>query len=178
MSDESRWRKVGEKVPVTDREEEAIEEVLALAMEHVGMQNREYRRIFRDQVRAVTSGRQRWLASSRLDSLDVRYPALMILLDGLIADQGVIDTNHGMFTKWELGAWFGLVERTEEGGTVIRWPISVPWIEVPEEWKNNPGLRGEAVYRPIPEEDVIEVASRQPDWWESVEGRGMEDVAF
>lgn len=131
------------------------------------------------EVRAATSGKQRWLATRFTRPDDPRFGPLMALLDALIADQAdMAQTEHGLFERDDLIAAEIKIER-EDGCEVIVFPDAYIWLSPPDPEKGIEGVRGPARYRPKNKRGPIySTFSRVPsprdqprerEWWEAEE---------
>lgn len=120
------------------------------------------------EIRAATSGRQRWLATRFTHPDDPRFPALMAMLDALIADdRTIVQTNKGAFAVEEL--WPMKIDY--EGR--ICFPIAQPWRIEPDAKTGLGGERGEPIYRVPPVYGDPDAESVQPEWWEMNETTGV-----
>lgn len=96
------------------------------------------------EVRRLCTGAERFLA--------VRFgprptpPALLRLLDALVAGEGVHITPHGVVTEDELREGEGAVIR-EDGRVGLAWPIRRPWRVKPDPARGIEGERAPAVFR-------------------------------
>ena len=148
--------------PPSPRTAEAVEEVLALAAEHAG-QDPVKATMFRHEVRRLTSGRQRWVATLHSDPADPRRADLLTLIDRLVADQPGWQTGHGFLTRDVIAESAGLVTDGPDGRRVMRFPIVQPWRHKPDE-SGFGGERDEPIYRDVPamatDDDVMPA-----DWW-------------
>lgn len=126
-------------------------------------------------VRRATKGKQRWLATRFTAKDDPRFPALMRLLDALIAeDQGIVHTDQGPFPLDDLIAARMRVT-FEDGREVISFPIRQPWVHKPDD-TDPVGIPGEPVYRRKEERCAEQhgfsvtppaaAQSHEAEWWE------------
>ena len=141
---------------------EAVEEVLAMSAEHAALDVVKAR-MFRFEVRTLTSGKQRWAATRHADPDDPRRADLLALLDALVDDQDGYQTGHGFLTRTVLAEAEGRVER-EDGRTCIRFPFVHPWRVRPDD-NGFGGDRDEPIYRDVPVDDSEDDAP-PPEWWE------------
>lgn len=145
----------------TPKQDEAIREVWALAAEY-GALPPAARLGFLESVVAITSGRQRWLATRYTPPDNPHYGPLMALLDALIAYGGVIQTRHGAWTQEDLRDAEAKVTREE-----VAFPVRYPWRTKPDPDRGAPGSRDPAVFRSAqerqagPQVDSFRVVPRQ-----------------
>ena len=144
------------------RTAEAVEEVLALAAEHAALDPVKAT-MFRHEVRRLTSGKQRWVATLHSDPADPRRSDLVALIDRLVVDQPGWQTGHGFLTRDAIAESAGLVADAPGGRRVMRFPIASPWHRAPDEHGFG-GERDEPIYRDVPATE-IEADVMPADWW-------------
>lgn len=130
------------------------------------------------EIRAATSGKQRWKATQHTSKDHPAFGPLMAMLDALLAsEQRVAVTDHGMFSMDELiDAGMRIVH--DNGRTVICLAKRRPWFEKPDPDRGIDGIRGDPVFRPREEwgtpnhgnfgvnVQTSERKQRAPEWWE------------
>lgn len=118
------------------------------------------------EVRAATSPRQRHLATRFSTPTDRAWPALMRLLDALIAEQKrAIVTNQGTFLLGDLiDAGMKIVH--EDGREVIQFPDFWPWRVKPDPDLMIEGVRGEPHYRQREKQAPAQRPEHDREWWE------------
>ena len=151
--------------PPTTRTLEAVEEVLALAAEHAALDPVKAT-MFRHEVRRLTSGKQRWIATLYSDPADARRADLLALLDRLVADQPGWQTGHGFLTRDVIAESAGLTTEAPDGRRVMRFPVASPWRHKPDE-SGFGGERDAPIYRDVPV-TVSVTGTPPPQWWEAV----------
>lgn len=130
---------------LTPKMREAIDEVYEIAAAYCALDH--LRRIpFLGEIRKLTTGRQRWLATRHTPPDHASFAPLMTMLDALIADQGLVKTAGGLFSRDELAAAEVKFER-DEGGELIVFPVLYPWRSKPDPESHGTGIRGDAIYR-------------------------------
>jgi len=150
--------------PPTTRTLEAVEEVLALAAEHAALDPVKAT-MFRHEVRRLTSGKQRWIATLHSDPADPRRADLVAMSERLVADQPGWQTGHGFLTRDVIAESAGLTTEGPDGRRVMRFPIVQPWRHKPDE-SGFGGDRDEPIYRDVPRPE--HAADPMPaDWWET-----------
>lgn len=170
--------------PPTEKEVEAIAEVHALAAEYATLQAKQ-RPTFLVEVRRLTTGRQRHLATRFTPPDDRMFRPVMALLDGLIATdpggdgRGVVQTKHGLIEMSEAAAMEVQIER-EDGRECLVYPVRYPWERKPDPDHGVEGIRAPAQYRAkddrgprvtgfrvkITEDEPRQ--QRDPEWWETI----------
>lgn len=124
------------------------------------------------EVRAATSGKQRWLATRFTPPDDPAFVPLMAMLDALVVAQTHFETKHGPFSTDDLHTYGAKVVR-EDGRELLCFPIRYPWKRRPNPEIGDPGERGEPIYR-RKEERGPHLGSfgdaspheYEPEWWE------------
>lgn len=111
------------KQPPTPKQQQAIEEVYAMARELAALPPVSHR-AYLAQIREHTTGKQRWLATRHTLPDHPMFGPLMAMLDALIADRGTVYTKHGAFTREDLHENHGRIWR-ENGAEMIQFPIAV-----------------------------------------------------
>jgi hypothetical protein len=125
----------------TPKQDQAIREVWAMAQEYAGLPPAS-RPAFLAEVKKISSGRQRWLATRHTRPDNPHFAPLMALLDALNADRGLVHTKHGGFDQDDLRAAEAKVTREE-----VAFPVAHPWKIRPDEQTGRPGVRNPAVFR-------------------------------
>lgn len=157
----------------TPVESEAIEEVRTMAVEHAAG------RLPVQEVRRLTNGKQRWLATRFTPPDHPAFRPLMALLDALIAtEQGretgqSYPTKHGVVTQADTVAFECKIER-EGGKGIIVFPVRYPWKVRPDPERGTEGVRAAAVFRSKDERKPTyttfrtapEAQVREKEWWE------------
>jgi len=150
--------------PPSPRTAEAVEEVLSIAAEHAVLDPVKAT-MFRHEVRRLTSGKQRWVATLHSDPADPRRADLVALIDRLVDDQPGWQTGHGFLTRDVIAESAGLVTDGPDGRRVMRFPIVQPWRHKPDE-SGFGGERDEPIYRDVPAMETDDDAP-PPQWWEA-----------
>lgn len=155
----------------TAKQQEAIDEVYAMAAELGALPERS-RSAYLAEIRQLTTGRQRWLATRHTRPDHPMFPPLMALLDALIADQGGAHTKHGTFTEGDIVDAEAKIEREPGGRSLLVFPVRYAWLRKPNANTGDPGQRGQAVYRRRdergPEVQSFRVVRQEDvkDWWD------------
>lgn len=157
----------------TPAEAVAIREVHDLAWEFVSLPPVS-RPAYLAEVRKLTTGRQRFLATAFTSPDDPEFAPLMALLDALIAREPVRMTKHGVITEDDLREYQVRIER-EDGRELLVFPERYPWRVKPDRDRGIAGVRGDPAYRRREDRGptlssfrVIHETPRTPDhpWWE------------
>jgi hypothetical protein len=119
------------KTVLTPKAREAINEVYDIAAAYCALEPHR-QRPFLGEVRKLTTGRQRWLATHNTPPDHSCYAPLMTLLDALIADQGLWKTKTGWFSRDELDSYRVRFERDDTGELIV-FPVLYPWFKKPDE---------------------------------------------
>lgn len=99
-------------------------------------------------VGGLCTGKQRWLATRFTPPDHPLFGPLMALMDDLIVKDGrTVPTAQGLFQLAEVQAAEAKVER-DGGEELIVFPVRYRWVKKPDPSRGEPGVRGEAVYRP------------------------------
>lgn len=137
------------KTILTPKMRQAIDEVYDIAIAYCDLPTHR-QPPFLGEVRTLTSGRQRWLATRHTPPDHSCLTPLMTLLDALIADQGLWKTEKGWFSRDELAAAEVKFERDDDGELIV-FPVLYSWQVKPrletETQSAAPGVRGPAIYR-------------------------------
>lgn len=104
------------------------------------------RAAFLHEVRTLTTGYQRFVATRFTPMDSPLFVPLMALLDALIAGQDVIPTPGGLFEREDLHE-ASAVQTTENGRRVIKFPVRHPWKRKPNPDTGQEGERGQPIYR-------------------------------
>lgn len=151
----------------------AIREVHDLAWEFASLPPPR-RPAYLAEVRKLTTGRQRFLATAHTPPDDPAFAPLMAMLDALIAEEPVCATKHGVLTDEVIREHHARIEREGER-TLVCFPVRWPWHTRPDRERGVVGIRGDPLYRrreergPVLSEfRVLHEAPRTPDqpWWE------------
>ena len=136
---------------LTEAEQRAVQEVHDLAMEFASLPAVR-RPAFLHEVRKLTSGRQRFVATAHTPPEHPAFRPLMQLLDALIEsapdgpDGQVRLTKQGVVTQRELEETQARIVR-EDGRAAICFPVRYPWRIKPDPARRIDGERGDPIFR-------------------------------
>jgi len=162
----------------TRKQTRAIQEVRDLATEVAAG------RLPIDEIRRLCVGPQRYLATRYTPPEHAMFGPLMAMLDALIASANDPETGgrqfrtaQGLISEQELRDNGARIERSD-GRELIVWPVRSPWFVKPNADRNEPGIRGEAIYRAASErsperatvgnQPVTRQRAERP-WWEDAD---------
>lgn len=158
------------KTSPTPKMQQAITDVHDLAICFVELAPMS-RPSFLVEIRKLTNGRQRWLATRHTPPNHPAFAPMMAMLDALISDEGQIKTNKGWFSTEDLRD-VEAAHGKEDGRDIIKFPIRHPWKVKPDEATGKSGERLPAMFRRReergPDRGTFQVTPRREskDWWD------------
>lgn len=155
----------------TPTEHDAIEEIQSMATEFAAG------RLPIEEVRRLSTGERRWLATRFTPRDHPAFRPLMATLDALISTDPstsrVYPTKHGTYFQDDLRDAEATVRR-DDGREVLEFPDVYPWSHKPDAERGIEGIRAPALFtwksRRGPKIGTFRVVPdlkpREKEWWE------------